>query len=69
MAIEITVNGNLQLFEGECTIDFFLASLELQTRKAIAIALNGEVIQREDYSHTEISSGDSLEIVRAIGGG
>ena len=47
----------------------YLEYLGLQNRKSIAIALNGEVVPRTLFPQTKISVGDSLEIVRAIGGG
>ncbi|MFL2784039.1 MAG: sulfur carrier protein ThiS [Dehalococcoidia bacterium] len=67
--IEIRINGNIERIEDDSTLDSYLQILGLQDRKAIAIALNGEVIPREQFSQTKISVGDSLEIVRAIGGG
>ena len=67
--IEIKINGNIERIEDDSTLDSYLQILGLQDRKAIAIALNGEVIPREQFSQTKISVGDSLEIVRAIGGG
>ena len=67
--IEISVNGNLEAIEDDSTLASYLQSLGLQNRKAIAIALNGEVVHRKLFSQTKISVGDSLEIVRAIGGG
>ena len=66
---EIRINGNIERIEDDSTLDSYLQILGLQDRKAIAIALNGEVIPREQFSQTKISVGDSLEIVRAIGGG
>tara|TARA_B100000686_G_scaffold322999_1_gene377323 strand:+ start:484 stop:690 length:207 start_codon:yes stop_codon:yes gene_type:complete len=67
--IEISVNGNLESIEDDSTLASYLKSLGLQNRKAIAVALNGEVVPRKLFSQTKISVGDSLEIVRAIGGG
>ena len=67
--IEIRINGNIERIEDDSTLSSYLQILGLQDRKAIAIALNGEVIPREQFSQTKISVGDSMEIVRAIGGG
>ena len=67
--IEIRINGNIERIEDDSTLASYLQSLGLQNRKAIAIALNGEVVPRELFPQTKISVGDSLEIVRAIGGG
>tara|TARA_Y100000814_G_scaffold270116_1_gene225992 strand:- start:293 stop:499 length:207 start_codon:yes stop_codon:yes gene_type:complete len=67
--IEIRINGNIERIEDDSTLASYLQSLGLQNRKAIAIALNGEVVPRKLFSQTKISVGDSLEIVRAIGVG
>lgn len=67
--IEIRINGNIERIEDDSTLASYLQSLGLQNRKAIAIALNGEVVPRKLFPQTKISVGDSLEIVRAIGGG
>ena len=47
----------------------FLKDLGLGDRKAIAVALNGTVIPRDQYDRTRVQNEDTLEIVRAIGGG
>ena len=67
--IEIRINGNIERIEDDSTLASYLQSLGLQNRKAIAIALKGEVVPRELFPQPKISVGDSLEIVRAIGGG
>ena len=35
----------------------------------VAVAINGEVLPRDSWAQTEIRAGDTLEIVRAVGGG
>ena len=37
--------------------------------QGIAIALNGRVVRKADWSHTPLSEGDRVEIVRAMQGG
>lgn len=39
------------------------------TQTAIAVARNGEVIPRAQLADAMIEDGDTLEIVRAVGGG
>jgi len=34
-----------------------------------AVELNGRVVRRADYSTTGLAEGDSLEVVRLVGGG
>ena len=63
------MNGKTHEIKLGLTLINLIEELGLAERKAIAIALNGEVLKREDYAGIVLSEGDSLEIVRAIGGG
>ena len=65
----VNLNGNAHEIEFGLSLINLIEELGLAERKAIAIALNGEVLKREDYDGLVLSEGDSLEIVRAIGGG
>jgi len=69
MAIIVKVNGEEQSLNSSCSISDFLTGLGLGDRKAIAVALNGTVVPRDQYDCTRIDNEDTLEIVRAIGGG
>jgi sulfur carrier protein len=37
--------------------------------RAIAVEVNGEILQRETYSDCTLRDGDVVEIVRMVGGG
>ena len=65
----VNLNGKTHEIKLGLTLINLIEELGLAERKAIAIALNGEVLKREDYAAIVLSEGDSLEIVRAIGGG
>ena len=65
----VNLNGKAHEIELGLSLINLIEELGLAERKAIAIALNGEVLKREDYDGLVLSEGDSLEIVRAIGGG
>ena len=69
MAIIVKVNGEEKSLNSSCSISDFLTGLGLGDRKAIAVALNGTVVPRDQYDFTRIDNEDTLEIVRAIGGG
>ena len=69
MTMFVNLNGKAHEIELGLSLINLIEELGLAERKAIAIALNGEVLKREDYDGLVLSEGDSLEIVRAIGGG
>ncbi|MBO0685321.1 MAG: sulfur carrier protein ThiS [Candidatus Dormibacteraeota bacterium] len=37
--------------------------------RAIAVEINGEIIEREAYAGCRLQDGDAVEIVRMVGGG
>jgi|TARA_B100001105_G_scaffold202456_1_gene166158 sulfur carrier protein len=38
-------------------------------KKMLAVAINGSIIERQDYKQTIIEEEDRIEIVRPVGGG
>lgn len=34
-----------------------------------AVAINGEFVPRSDYAHVELTNGDQIDVVGAVGGG
>ena len=66
--MNITLNGKPHELEGERSIVALLQSLNVKAEQ-VAVALNGEVVRKRAWPQTEIRSGDTVEIVRAVGGG
>ncbi|HAT21353.1 MAG: sulfur carrier protein ThiS [Dehalococcoidia bacterium] len=67
--MNINLNGKASEIKSGSSLMSLIDELGLTGRKAIAIALNGEVLTRERYKEIILNEGDSLEVVRAIGGG
>ena len=67
--MNINLNGKNHEINPDTSLIRLIDDLGLTGRKAIAIALNGEVLTRERYKEIILNEGDSLEVVRAIGGG
>lgn len=65
--MQIKVNGENRTFESVETVQDLLDELGLEGR--IAVEVNRNIIPRSQFRTFRISQGDSLEIVRAIGGG
>ena len=67
--MNIFVNGNLKQLDSEnVTISTLIVTLNL-TGKRLAIEKNGEIVPRSQFDTVNISDGDELEIVGAVGGG
>jgi len=62
------LNGKPHALDGERSIAALLQSLSVKTEQ-VAVAVNGEVVRRRAWPETEIRPGDTVEIVRAVGGG
>ena len=66
--MNITLNGKPHQLEGDRSIVALLQSLNVKAEH-VAVALNGEVVRKCAWPQTEIRSGDTVEVVRAVGGG
>ncbi|MFQ5860538.1 MAG: sulfur carrier protein ThiS [Dehalococcoidia bacterium] len=66
--IRITVNGKPRELDGATELPAFLQSLGVDIQ-FVAVAYNGEVLDREAYGRIVIQDGDVLEVVRPVGGG
>lgn len=66
--MRVRVNGeDRELAEG-VSVAALLVSMSLEVN-GIAVALNMEIVRRGEYGDTQLSDGDEVEIVRAVGGG
>jgi sulfur carrier protein len=63
----ITLNGKPHELDGERTVPELLAALDVKGE--VAVAINGEVVRRSEWAQTTVVDGDTVEIVRAVGGG
>jgi thiamine biosynthesis protein ThiS len=71
--MKITVNGkprDIDAPDGGAAVDLptFLRAHDINPR-LVAIAINGDVIPKEEYAGALIRDGDALEVVRMVGGG
>ena len=66
--IKVRINGKeSELTEGQ-TITQYLESKGLG-RRSLAVAVNGNVLHRDEFESRELADGDVVEIVRPVGGG
>ena len=66
--IALQVNGRRVELDGPTALLTYLEKLGVSPR-AVAVELNGVIIERSVYEDATLSDGDVVEIVRMVGGG
>lgn len=66
--MEIHVNGRELEVADRATVADLVAELGYTARQVV-VELNGGALERARFSETELSSGDVVEVVRAVAGG
>ena len=66
--ITLTVNGKPRDVDEGLNLQSYLATIDVNMR-FIAVGYNGQVIRKEDFPAIKLNPGDTLEIVRPVGGG
>jgi thiamine biosynthesis protein ThiS len=64
----LTVNGKPRPLPADTPLLTFLADNGINPR-AVAIEHNGEILKRDRFGDVILRAGDTLEILRMIGGG
>ncbi len=68
MPIQVTLNGRIVELAEPVSISNYLEGKGLIGRR-IAVAHNGDVVSSDYFSEVVIDDGDTVEIVRPVGGG
>lgn len=66
--IRVTVNGEDRRLAPRTALATFLAEQDVPTQ-FVAVAVNNEVVRRDDHARVILHDGDVVEIVRMVGGG
>lgn len=66
--IAVTINGRKLDLDGPTRLVEYLESRGLAGRR-LAVAVNGTVLRKEEFEGVTLTDGDTLEIVRPVGGG
>jgi thiamine biosynthesis protein ThiS len=66
--IHVVINGDAREIPGGRTIAELLTDLGLHPQ-LVVVEHNREILDREQYSKTEVNDGDALELVHFVGGG
>lgn len=67
-AMQITLNGSPREIPEGTSVAALIEQLQLGGRR-LAVEWRGEILPRSQYPQAQLSAGDVLEIVQAIGGG
>ena len=65
----MTVNGDAVAADVATVADLLAARLEDPRPHGVAVAVNGEVVPRDDWPRRHLAHGDTVEIVTAVQGG
>ena len=67
----LTINGKPQEFDPAAMPDTLAALLDhLQVDQAIVVAeIDGNIVRRTDFAETKLTEGQSIELIRFVGGG
>jgi len=66
--MEIYINQEKKIIDGEISINNLLSFLEIQN-KYIAVEVNKTIIPKSEYKTFIVKDNDKIEIINAVGGG
>lgn len=66
--MQVTLNGEPRDIQPGCTIAALLASLGVNP-KAVVVQRNDDIVERTAFDSAVIHEGDTVELVRFVGGG
>jgi sulfur carrier protein len=68
--VNVTVNGEPRRIKAGATVASVIELLDVAPgARGVAVALDGEVVTRSQWSATELREGSLMEVVAAIQGG
>ena len=69
--IEITVNGEARTVTDSYPLPSLLRDLEIEPEETsgVAVAINREVVRKQDWADTTLAAGDTVEVIQAQQGG
>lgn len=65
----IQVNGESKEIDSGSTIDKLMKDLSLSDVRGVALALNGAIVSRTEWSHHVLNNNDIVIIIQATQGG
>ena len=70
MSAVLKINGTEKTFDGglPATLSELLAKLEIDAATVVA-EIDGRIVERRNFAQTQLSNGQTVELVRFVGGG
>lgn len=65
----VHLNGEAQTLEPDTSVATLVEGLVADMNEGVAVAINGVIVRRAQWSTREVQDGDDIEIVRAVQGG
>ena len=66
--MQIILNGEPRDIAADATIGSVLATLAVP-QKTIVVQQNGDIVARAEFETTPLMEGDTIELIRFVGGG
>ena len=66
--MKLQINGEDKTYDAPLTLASLIANMGLKSDR-VAVELNRNIVQRDQWDKTNLSDGDRLEIVHFVGGG
>ena len=66
--MQVTINGETKEITSGLNIATLMAELGIEPGQ-VAVEKNGEIVPKSTHVDTQVETGDTIEIVRFIGGG
>ena len=68
--MKLKINGEEENFDSSSmTISELLVKKDVKMPEMVSVEHNGEMLEREAFSNTEVKEGDEIEILYFMGGG
>ena len=66
---KVFVNGERRELPGEATVEAAVRAAGVSDGRGVAVAIDGEVVPRGEWSSTEVRDGQQVEVLHAVQGG
>ena len=68
--MKVVINGTVRdLADATTVAEVVESTVEGRSPRGTAVAVNGEVVVRNEWGATSLTEGDRIEVLNAIGGG